>query len=330
LNARAGEGRLVSLSGEDLEAYCRSLSALILAGRLNSSFPDPYLCSSYISCLAPSFRSGVYGGAGADRLSGLPVLKDILAVKIDRDLAPGYIASQEERRAAGRALPAHAEAKLDYLRRLLGAALKPLYRLDVKLRRVDRERGSAFFEVVYDAYAVSPAGFTRYTLQLEQKDAAWSSAFLARSGDYSEPTAEFRLRLEKYAQDESELLFLILGGIKGLRVEEISRARIGPFWSARTGFPPGWPPGATAGCAVLHFPVDRASVELKADLNNDPFEGMFREYLSKDAKDLIEERVKSLGYRVHKDRKFACSKSAEPALRGLLAPFAARNIIYAI
>lgn len=328
MNARAG--RLVCLAGEDLEAYCRSLSALVLAGRLNSSYPDPYVCAAYVSCLAPSFRRGVCGEMNADRLSGLPFLKDILAVKIDGDLAPGYIASQEERLAAGRALPARAGARLDYLRRLLGAALKPLNRLDVKLRRVDKERGSAFFEVVYDVYAVSPAGFTRYTLQLEQKDAAWSSAFLARSGDYSEPTGEFRASLEKYAQDESELMFLIMGGIKGLRVEEICRARIGPFWSGLTGFPPGWPAGGPADQAVLHFPLDRASVELKADINNDPFSGMYRDFLKGESRDLIEERVASLGYRVHKDRKFACTRSAEPALRKLLSASAARNIIYAI
>lgn len=330
MNARAGEGRLIRLSGEGLEAYCRSLAALILAGRLNSSYPDPYVCAGYASCLAPSFRRGVCGEMNADRLSGLPFLKDILAVKIDGDLAPGYIASQEERRAAGRVLPAHAEAKLDYLRRLLGAGLKPLNRLDVKLRRVDKERGSASFEVVYDVYAVSPAGFTRYTLQLEQKDAAWSSAFLARSGDYSEPTAEFRAGLEKYAQDESELMFLIMGGIKGVRVEEVCRARIGPFWCAAAGFPPGWPAGGPPDQAVLHFPLDRASVELKADMNNDPFEGLYREFLTGESRDLIEDRVKSLGYRVHKDRKFACTRSAEPALRKFLSASAARNIVYAI
>lgn len=330
MNARAGEGRLIRLSGEGLEAYCRTLAALVLAGRLNSSFPDPFVCSAYVSCLAPAFRNGVYDGLAADALSGLPCLKDILAVKIDKDLAPEYIASQEERKSGGRTLPARAEAKLEYLKQLRAAPLKPLNRLEVRLRRVDRERGSAFFEVVYDAYAVSPAGFTRYSIMLEQKDAAWSSSFLARSGDYSEPTADFRVKLEKFAQDESELLFLIIGGIKGVRVEEVSRARIGPFWSARTGFPHGWPAGLPADAAVLNFPVDKASVELKSDMNNDPFEGMFREHLSADAKDIIEERVKSLGYRVQKDRKFACTRSAEPALRGLLAPFSARNIIYVI
>ncbi|MDO8805986.1 MAG: hypothetical protein Q7R35_16335 [Elusimicrobiota bacterium] len=329
MDARAGEERLLCLSGENLEGYCRTLSALILAGRLNSSYPDPYVCSAYISCLAPSLRRGVYGGINLDRRTGLPVLNDVLSVKIDKDLAPAFIASQEERLAAGRSLAERSAAKLEYFRRLGQVVLKPLNRVEVKLRRVDRESGSAFFEVVYDAYAISPALFTRYCLLLEQKDAVWASAFLERSGDYSEPTMDFRMKLEKYAQDESELMFLIMGGIKGVRVEEISRARIGPFWSAQTGFPPAWPQ-ASPGDAVLHFPLDRASLELKADINNDPFEGMYREFLSGEAKDLIEARVKNLGYRVHKDRKFACTKSAEPALRRLLAASTARNIIYAI
>ena len=97
-----------------------------------------------------------------------------------------------------------------------------------------------------------------------------------------------------------------------------------------TGFPPGWSSGGAKDQAVLHFPLDRASIELKSDINNDPFAGMYREFLSGESKDLIEERVKSLGYRVHKDRKFACTKSAEPALRKLLSASAARNIVYAI
>lgn len=326
MGALAGEGRLICLSGESLEDYSRCLAALISAARLNSAYPDPYVCSSYISCLAPSFRAGVCGQAGLDKSTGLPSLKDVLAVKIDNDLAPAYIASQEERLAAGRTLAERGAAKLEYYRRLRGAGLKPLNRLEVRLRRVDRERGSALFEVVYDAYAAAPAAFTRYTIELEQSDAAWASAFLARSGDYGAPTAEFRARLERCAQDESELVFLILGGIKGVRVLEIRRARIGPFWSRHTGFPAGWQGGG----AVLHLPVDTASVELKADMNNDPFSGMYRDYLSGEAKDLIEERVKSLGYRVHKDRKFACDKSAEPALRQALARGGTKNIVYVI
>jgi len=313
LDARAGAVRQVGLSGEGLEAYSRALAGLILAGRLSSSYPDPYACAAYAACLAPSLRRGVYGGVSLDASSGLPVLKDLLALKIDRDLAPAFIASQEERRAAGKILPERAEAKVAYFKDLLRSDLKPLNRVEVRLRRVDKAAGTAAFEVVYDAYAFAPAGFTRYCVQLEQKDSAWASAFLERSGDYSAPTAEFRARLERCAQDESELLFLILGGIPGVRVEEISRARIGPFWCEQAGFPADWQGPREGG--VLHFPVDRAAVGLKADQNNDPFEGLYRQHLSGAARDLIEERMKSLGYRVQKDRKFACAESAAPELR---------------
>lgn len=321
-----GALRQFALSGGELEAYCRALAALVQAGRLGAAYPDPYSAAAYAALLAPSARPG-RGPAAIDCASGLPSLKDLLELKIDRDLAPAFVAAQEERRAAGKTLPPGAEEKLSYLKRLLASDLKPLNRVEVRLRKVDRAAGEAAFEVVYDAYAVSPAGFTRYTALLRQKDSAWASAFLERSGDYSAPTAEFRARLERCAQDESELLFLILGGIPGVRIEEICRARIGPYWCAEAGFPADW--RGAPGSAVLQFPVDRASVALKADQNNDPFEGLYRQHLSGEARDLVEERVKALGYRVQKDRKFACTAAAAPELRRLLGA-GARNIIYAI
>lgn len=315
------------LAGADLDGYCGMLAGLVQAGRLGSAYPDPFVCSAYVANLSATARAGVYDCIDLSA-AGLPTFKDALSVKIDKDLAPAFIAAQEARAAEGRLPAPRAAAKLAYLRRLAPAELKPLNRLEVRLRKVDRARSSAFFEVVYDAYPLSSQQFTRYTVRLEQADKAWGSAFLERSGDYSAPTAEFRSRLERCAQDESELLFLILGGIDGVRVEEITRTRIGPFWSRWTGWPKGWPGGREGG--VLHFPLDRASVELPADVNNDPFEGMYRDFLSGAAKDVVQERVAKLGYRVQKDRKFACAGPAGAALRKLLAAGGTRNIVYEI
>lgn len=322
MTARAEGTRL---AGQDLDGYCALLAGLVQAGRLGSAYPDPFVCSAYITSLGATMRAGVYGSVCLEA-TGLPSFMDALSVKIDQDLAKDFIAAQECRLAEGKALAPRAAAKLAFLRRLLGAELKPLNRLEVRLRRVDRARSSAFFEVVYDAYPLSSPQFTRYRVSLEQRDTAWGSAFLERSGDYSAPTGDFRARLERCAQDESELLFLILGGIEGVRVEEITRARIGPFWSRYTGWPRGWAGGGEG--AVLHFPLDRASVELKADTNNDPFEGMYRDFLSGGAKDLVQERVARLGYRVQKDRKFACAGPAAAALRKLLAAGSTKNIVY--
>jgi hypothetical protein len=323
---RGGAAGAPPLSGAALDGYSALLSSLICAGRLNASYPDPYAAAACVTALGASFRAGVYEGLCPDPRTGLPSLKDALSVQIDRHLAGEFIAAQEQRLAAGHTPADRAAARLAYLRRLLPLDIKPLNRLEVLLRRVDRARGCALFEVVYDAYPPASPQFTRYRITLEQRDKAWGSAFLERSGDYSAPTGEFRARLERCAQDESELLFLILGGINGVRVQEISRARIGPFRSLWTGLPPGW--DGPAESSVLDFPLDRASVELKADLDNDPFEGLYRERLSEGSRDLVGERVAALGYRVQKDRKFACAGGAAPFLKKRIAAAGTRNIIY--
>jgi len=81
---------------------------------------------------------------------------------------------------------------------------------------------------------------------------------------------------------------------------------------------------------VLHFPLDRASLSLPADRNDDPFSTIYREYLSEESRPLIEERAVALGYRVHKDRKFAATRAAAAALRRRLELAGKRNIIYEI
>ena len=81
---------------------------------------------------------------------------------------------------------------------------------------------------------------------------------------------------------------------------------------------------------LLHFPLDRASLSLAADRNDDPFSTIYRDYLSEESRPLIEERALSLGYRVHKDRKFAATGPAAAALRRRLDQAGKRNIIYEI
>jgi len=43
---------------------------------------------------------------------------------------------------------------------------------------------------------------------------------------------------------------------------------------------------------------------------------------------LVEEAAKSLGYRVFKDRKFACTAPAEAALRTQLQRAGGKNMVY--
>jgi hypothetical protein len=317
------------LTGAELEAYCAAASSLVLAGRLSRCYPDPERCAAYLRALAPSFRGDYEPEAAVDLMSGLPTLKELVSVQADAELAEGHLKDLAGR-PEGRALSATAQAKADYYERLARAPIQSLVGLEVSLRRIDPERRCAAFEVVFDRYDPAETVFTRYTILLEQEDRLLDSGFLSRRGDYSKQTDAFRDKMERYTQDDSELAFLLLGQVQGLRVEEVTRARVGPFWSPCAPPPPECRAEGDAPGYVLHFPLDRASLSLPADRNDDPFSTIYRDFLSAESRPLVEEQAKLLGYRVHKDRKFAATGPAAAALRRRLEQSGMRNIIYEI
>ena len=317
------------LAGAELEAYCAAASSLILAGRLSRSYPDPERCAAYFRALAPSTRGDYEPAAAVDLASGMPTLKELVSIQADAELAEGHL-KELAQRPADRPLAAPAQAKAAYYAKLVGSAVGPLWSLDVRLRRIDADRRCAAFEVVFDRYDTAETVFARYTILLEQEDAMLDSGFLSRRGDYSRQTNAFREKMEKYTQDDSELAFLLLGQVPGLRVEEVTRARVGPLWSPCAPPPDECRAEGPSPGYVLHFPLDRASLSLPADRNDDPFSTIYRDYLSAESRPLVEEQAKLLGYRVHKDRKFAATAGAAAALRRRLDAAGMRNIIYEI
>jgi hypothetical protein len=240
------------------------------------------------------------------------------------------VAEQEARLDAGRALGPRVQSKLDYYRRLLKVSLPPLTSLDVRLRRVYPERGTAAFQVVFDRYDAAGQVFSRYTLLLEQTDGMWGGSLLERSGDYTRQTGDFRQVMERCAKDESEILFLILGKCEGVRIEEVTRGRIGPVWSPWSPAPRGWFPPDPREAFILHCPLDSASVSYEADSDTDPFSMFFKDFLSDVSRPMIEEAAETLGYKVHKERKFACTPPALAALQERLREAGTRNVIYTL
>jgi hypothetical protein len=314
-----------------VDAYARFAERLVLGGRLNKYFPDPFGCAEYLTALSSAVAMGVYEGIRIDLASGLPAFQDLLAVQADREIAQDFLDQQEARSAAGRSATPKVTAKLGYYQCLCKADIPPLHSLDVKLRRVDRARSVAVFEVVYDRYDLAESVFVRYTLVLEQTDGMWGARLLGRSGDYSRQTSVFREKLEAYTQDDSEIAFLLLGKVEGVRVIEVTRGRIGPLWSPWAPPPPEWAPAGAADAAfVLHLPLDRASVDLDKDRDNDPFATIFRKLLSAASRPLIEEEARRLGYRVHKERKFVCTPEAADTIRRRLDEAGTHNIVYTV
>jgi hypothetical protein len=316
------------LSGPDLELYSATAAALIRGARLNKSYPDPERSAAYLAALAPSIRPGLEGGVDVDLSSGLPSLKDLASVEADARIGPDSL-REWVARPANRPLGPAGEAKAAYYRRLAGKPLGPLWKLEARLRRVDRRRGAAAFQVVYDRYDPAETVFARYTILIEQDDADGKKNFLRHRGDYTGQTNAFREKIERFTQDDSELAFLLLGGVPGLRVEEITRGRIGPLWSPWA-LPPEEFRGAPGPAFILHLPLDRASLWLEEDRTDDPFSTIYRSALSSESRELVEEQARRLRYRVHKDRKFSVTRGAGAALRARLQTAGTRNIVYEI
>ena len=323
--------RLKCLNGQEVGIYAHQAAKLVSAGRLNKCFPDPFGCAEYFTAMAAAVAEGVYDGIHIDLASGLPALKDMLAVQVDRKIAQTFLDEHEIRAAAGRSASLKVRAKLAYCQRLVQCILPPLHRLDVTLRRVDRSRRVAMFEVLFDRYHPGESVFVRYTLVLEQTDSMSVVPLLERSGDHSQQTNAFREKMEAYTQDDSEIAFLLLGKLEGVRVLEVTRGRIGPLWSQWAPAPAGWTPSGNHDSAfILHLPLDRASVDLDNDRDNDPFSTIFRKFLSETSRPLVEEDARRLGYRVHKERKFVCTTEVAGAIRERLREAGTRNIVYTI
>ena len=280
--------------------------------------------------MAASARLGVYDGVQIDLGSGMPTLQEIVRVKADHDVAEEFLAEQSARQSGGRALTPKIAAKVQYYQMLSQWEFPPLTNISVLLRRVDGGRGMAAYEAVFDRYDAAENVFTRFTLLLEQKDMSLGAALIERTGDYSRQTELFRETLERYAADESELTFLLLGHMAGVRVEEVTRARIGPLWSFAAPPPPGWS-GEGAGAAgefILHLPWDKASVDIDEDREADPFATIYRHFLSDESRPLVEEEARRLGYRVNKERKFVCTPGAAEHLSERLRQAGTDNIVY--
>jgi len=305
--------RYLPLHGRDLERYSSTVSRLILGAKLNRWFTDPFGASNLIGMLGDPSRAELHEEIHIDRASGLPWLKDILSVQVDRGLADEFLTLNAGRRGSGRLTP-RLRARLEYYERLLRYHFPPLTRMEARLLKVLPERSVGIFEAVFDRFDPGEGVFVRHSLKLEQTDRVWKDeSLIERRGAQTVQTPEFREMLSRFTRDESELTVLLTGNRSGIRVLEASRGRIGPLWSPFTPAPAGWR-SEDPGAFVLHIPFDAASVDFKEDSDTDPFTAFFKDCLSPNSRPLLEEAAQGLGYRVRKERTFVCTPEARDAL----------------
>jgi hypothetical protein len=285
--------------------------------------------------LPPSGCEQLYPELGLAPQSGLPAARDILRVKIDRDLAAEFLRS-----AASRPAPTEQgrmARRVAYYQRLAGAEVMALNRMRVELRSHLPEENLARFRVVLDRFDMSACMFARYTILLGQRDRFWRQPHVVvNDRDLAAPTEGFRRIVGRLVADEAELALVLLSRLEGIEVEDVRRCRVGPLLM----------PGARVGESlealldvertpeygdeprwILCFPEDRAGVDVAEHASHDPLAQLYREAVDASARAVIDAKADELAYRVAKSRKFVCPRRLRAPLAQLCRELGAPSIV---
>ncbi len=324
-------GRDIVLPAELADAYVDRLSRAVAAARLNSLFPPESGLRSHFGFLGHAGSAGLHDQLRLSPVNGLPIAREILRVKIDRDLAAEFLAD------AARLRPPQQDSRMarriDYYRRLATAEVLPVHRMRVELRQQIPEDNCALFRVTFDRFDLAGNQFVRYTILLAQHDSFWRRRQLVvDDAELAAPTRGFRNIVARFASDEAEVAFVLLSKVDGIEVEDVRRCRVGPFLL------PGLPVDPALGELlaaepapsppwILCFPEDRAGIEVAAHSAGDPLAPLLRDAVGDSSRELYDQMADQLGYRVAKSRKFVCPGWLRGSLDALCRRVGAPSII---
>jgi hypothetical protein len=325
-------GELV-LGEADAETYVARVQRAVRAGRANAFFPPTAQLCAHLGFLGPGGSCGLYEQLRLSPVSGLPAPREILRVKIDKDLAPSFLED-----AAARPPPppeSRLARRIAYYCALARVEVAALNRMTVELRQQVPDEQRALFRVVFDRFDLAASQFVRYTILLAQRDRFWSRPHVQLERDLAAATEGFRRTVARLASHEAEVAFILLSEVHGIEVEDVRRCRVGPLLL----------PGARVGAALerlldpeaadappwmLCFPEDRAGRDVAAHASGDPLGRLFREALGEQARRLVDAKADELGYRVAKARKFVCPESLRGRLQGLLRELGVPCVVYGV
>lgn len=291
--------RPLVLSGEHADGYVAILRALVDAAHLSSAFPDARRIDAHVALLGPSGSSGVHRQIHVDPRSGLPTVRQLLAVRADRDVAPA--ATSAERQAYARALAA--------------AALLETASLDVRLRRQTSE--GVQVEVVHDRIDAASGCLVRITALLT--DAA--GRHLEVDHPQVRPRTSFLRQVERHAGGDAELALLLLASLPGIEVEDVQRGQVGPLHFRGVGSLPDAIEELVdrlPSAFVLHTTLERSGPGVAADRSRDPWGRLYRESLGEEARTAVEQRRRELRYASFRERRLVTTPAAAPELRAML------------
>lgn len=325
----------ILLEGEHVAAYLKMLIRLINGARINKFYPDQQKVVNLLSFLIPENNFNFYDTLEINRNSGFPVEKEISRVIVDRQIAPKTMREDSEQELIEKfrknPIPVNDRRlrRYHYHKNLMNVQIPEMFNLELKLRMVDTEKYIAFFNNIIDRYDPDSSLFARYTMVIGQEDSKWGKSSVLVDGDQLKFTKNFRYLTSKYAIDEAEFAFILLNDLEHVVVEEVQRCRIGPLYFNGLNIPQGMEeifekhPGAF----ILSLPMDRASLLIKEDVNNDPLSPMYRDILEPGARELRDKKAEMIGYHIYKERKFVCSRDVVKDFSKFLADRNARCVI---
>jgi hypothetical protein len=335
----AAEATTIELRAELSDAYVERLDRAVHAARLNRLFPPERALRAHLAFLGRRGSWGVYDALHVSLLNGLPTAREILRVKIDRDLADAFLAEAADRRPPPEDSPM--ARRIAYYRALAAREVMPVNRMSVELRQQIPEENLALFRVVFDRFDLATNQFVRYTMLLQQRDRFWRRRqVLVDDGELAAPTEGFRRTVSRFAAHDSELAFVLLSRQERIEVEDVQRCRVGPLLlpGMKVGrqlealLDPEGGPCADPGVPpwILCFPQDRAGLEVAEHSGGDPLAPLLRDAVSVEARELVDAKADELGYRVAKSRKFVCPRPLVRPLTELCQQLGTPSIVKAV
>lgn len=328
---------LISLHDAAADGYLRRLRAALRAARLSRAFPDGRRIGEELRVMDSECHRGTVDVLRVDPRAGLPAYVEWARTRADRELAPKLLSDLgdprrlEEKAARSSAAIHHRQlAKARYYSELLEGELLALSELSIALRRVEPERSTAWFVVVFDKLEVSGL-FVRYTIELSQCASAWTRPIVALSDDEARQTDELKAIVSRFGALDAELAFVQLAACEGIEVQRVAKCSIGPVLVPEAASEHQLAPllkGAEA--IVAMFPSDIAAYDLAHDGNNDPLDTTLGATLSDEARAEYLSARKRYGYKVFKDRKFVTDAASKAAVAEFCRQAGTRNVIYTL
>lgn len=323
------------VKGPQAEVYCQLVEGLIRGGKPNSFFPSGRGAENLVHLLRPSVNRGLTDEVQVNLRTGLPNEPNIGRVIADKDICEKMLRTHDVESVHSREDEASKRliSRMEYYRDVEKRELPDRFRLDLKLKRTNEKDQNADFIALFERFDPGEGIFTRYTIHLRHQNQRWSKPKVELLGDDLRYTEEFRNVISRYSSHEAEFAFILLSDVAGITVEEISRGRIGPLWMTGVKAPEPIEEllAKYPGNAILNFPYEKVfvpEVEGKSDENRDPFARLYRTSLSEDNQQIADARATSLGYVVHKERKFACTKPILGPLKELMVKLGKPCVIY--